>query len=440
MSDWHETTLGKICEKQGGSVQTGPFGSQLHASDYTVVGTPVVMPMNLVDGNIDDQGIARISDKNVSRLAKHKLVRGDIVFSRRGDVTRFALVSDREAGWLCGTGCLKISIGNPTIATPDFIATVLASPNSKEWLIRHAVGATMPNLNTAILENVPITLLPIEEQRAIAHILGTLDDKIELNRRMNLTLEAMARALFKSWFVDFEPVRAKAEDRDPGLPNEIADLFPSRLVDSALGEIPEGWEIAPVSKLIDFNPNEPLRKGELAPYLDMASLPTAGSWPKAPIIRPFGSGMRFRNGDTLLARITPCLENGKTAFIQCLPDGVVGWGSTEYIVMRPKPPVPPEFAYLLARHPAFREQAIKSMTGTSGRQRAQGESVAAFKLVAPTGEKLWHAFARFVVPVFQNIKSHSETSLTLAVLRDTLLRRLISGEMRVNGLIKEVRP
>src|SRR6266850_4457390 len=115
-----------------------------------------------------------------------------------------------------------------------------------------------------------VLLPPLPEQRAIAHILGTLDDKIELNRRMNETLEAMARALFKSWFVDFDPVRAKAEGRDPGLPKPLADLFPARLVDSELGEIPEGWEVAPLSECVDVNPSRLLRNGSVAPYLDMA--------------------------------------------------------------------------------------------------------------------------------------------------------------------------
>jgi type I restriction enzyme S subunit len=141
--------------------------------------------------------------------------------------------------------------------------------------------------------------------------------------------------------------------------------------------------------------------------------------------------MRFRNGDTLLARITPCLENGKTAFVQCLPDDTVGWGSTEYIVMRPKTPVPAEYAYLLARDDRFREHAIRSMTGTSGRQRAQGDSVAAFKLADPSDERLWDAFAKQVVPAFLTIKANATASETLATLRDTLLPKLISGDLRV---------
>ena len=140
------------------------------------------------------------------------------------------------------------------------------------------------------------------EQRAIAHVLGTLDDKIELNRRMNEALEEMARALFKSWFIDFEPVRAKMEGRWrrgeslPGLPADMYDIFPDRLAPSELGEIPEGWGVRALGDVVELNPREPMKRGTLAPYLDMAALPTSGSSPENTILREFKSGIRFRNG------------------------------------------------------------------------------------------------------------------------------------------------
>ena len=317
---------------------------------------------------------------------------------------------------------------------PRFISYFLRDVD----FLAYSDKAAVPGLNRNHLHQARVRI-PTDptEQRAIAHILGTLDDMIALNRRANETLEAMARTLFKAWFVDFEPVRAKMEGRWqrgrslPGLPEHLYDVFPDRLVESEFGQIPEGWENVPASRLVEFNPSEPMRKETEAPYIEMAALPTSGSWPEPPVLRRFGSGMRFRNGDTLLARITPCLENGKTAFVQCLPDNTVGWGSTEYIVMRPKLPVPQEFAYLLARDAAFREQAIRSMTGTSGRQRVQADSVAAFKLAAPSNESVWDAFSRVVAPAFMSIKANAEAIATLAQLRDTLLPKLISGELRV---------
>ncbi len=274
------------------------------------------------------------------------------------------------------------------------------------------------------------------ERKRVGNILSSIDNVIGSNRRINETLESMARALFKAWFIDFEPVRAKMEGRwqrgqsHPGLPAHLYDLFPSQLVESQLGQIPKGWESVPASQLIDFNPNEPLRKGAEAPYIGMSSLPTDRSWPERPTSRAYGSGMRFRNGDTLLARITPCLENGKTAFIQCLQESTVGWGSTEYVVMRAKAPIPPEFGYLLARDDGFREQAIRSMTGTSGRQRVQADSVAEFKLASPPGEAVWAAFSQAVEPTFKSIKANAGTIETLAELRDTLISKLVSGELR----------
>ena len=427
--EWEYTTLGAACERGGGDIQTGPFGSQLHASDYVSVGIPSIMPQNIGDNRIIEDDIARITQADAQRLSRYLVRKGDIVYSRRGDVERRALVREREDGWLCGTGCLRVRLGEKGV-DPRYAAFYLGHPSVREWVVRHAHGATMPNLNTSILAACPFLVPPKDEQRAIAHILGTLDDKIELNRRMNETLEAMARALFKSWFVAFDPVRAKAEGRDPGLPQPIADIFPDRFENSELGEIPAGWHMVPLPDAIDVNPTRSLRKGEIAPYLDMANMPTHDHTPDLVIERPFGSGMRFLNGDTLVARITPCLENGKTTFVDFLQEGQVGWGSTEYIVLRPKPPLPDGFAYCLARSGAFREFAIQSMTGSSGRQRVPAESLSYYLLAVPSPQ-VSQSFGTFVRSLFARAAAAARESRTLAALRDAMLPTLISGELRV---------
>ena len=298
-------------------------------------------------------------------------------------------------------------------------------------LTRFNAGSGVPTLNRNHIHPLPVAIPSLSEQRRIARILGTLDDKIELNRRMNATLEGMARALFKSWFVDFEPVRAKMEGRWrcgeslPGMPAELYDLFPENLVLSELGEVPEGWEVKALDQLVDLNPREPLKRGTKAPYLNMAALPTEGSNPDNAILREYKSGTRFRNRDTLLARITPCLENGKTAYIQSLPSDTVGWGSTEFIVLRAIPPVTSEYTYLLARDEAFRAHAIQSMTGTSGRQRVQTQVVSNYRLPSPQMD-IWSTFSLFIEPMFTGIRMLSEESSILAGLRDVLLPRLVS--------------
>jgi type I restriction enzyme S subunit len=162
----------------------------------------------------------------------------------------------------------------------------------------------------------------------------------------------------------------------------------------------------------------------------MANMPTQGHSPDVVVERPFAGGMRFMNGDTLLARITPCLENGKTAYVDFLQEDQVGWGSTEYIVLRPKPPLPSEYAYCLARSRTFREFAIQSMTGSSGRQRVPVEALDHFHVVAPTRE-VAEAFKAFVEPLFMRSSMATEQSRTLSDIRDALLPKLISGELRI---------
>lgn len=299
-------------------------------------------------------------------------------------------------------------------------------------------GSAIPSTSREAFYNLPVRIPLKPEQLAIANILGTLDDKIELNRRTCETLESIARALFKSWFVDFDPVRAKMESRQPaGMDTETAAIFPDSFEDSPMGKIPKGWAVKALDEVMEINPQRQLQKGESAPFLEMKNMPTRGHRPLSWMERPFSSGTRFINGDTLVARITPCLENGKTAFVDFLYDGQTGWGSTEYIVLRPKPPLSLVHGYFLARSDDFRAFAIQSMTGTSGRQRVQTSSLKRFVIVAPS-KGVAKEFSRLAEPIMQLIRANDTQTGTLSVLRDTLLPKLISGEIRVKDAEKFV--
>jgi type I restriction enzyme S subunit len=268
-------------------------------------------------------------------------------------------------------------------------------------------------------------------QDKIATLLGTLDKRIDLAADANSSLEMIAGAIFKSWFVDFDPVRAKAQGHEPeGMDAATAALFPDELIESGKGELPRGWSIQQLSDFVAVNPLRSLSKAVPAPYLEMANAPTSGPRPAGWVNRVPISGCRFRNGDTLLAKITPCLENGKTAFVDFLDEGQTGWGSTEFVVLTPKPPIPPVFGYLLARDEAFRAHAIQSMSGPSGRQRIQVDQLAKFEFAVADAD-VYGAFGAIVQPMFESIKHNDEMAKTLADLRDTLLPRLISGKLRV---------
>jgi type I restriction enzyme, S subunit len=243
-------------------------------------------------------------------------------------------------------------------------------------------------------------------------------------------LEAMAKALFKSWFVDFDPVRAKAKGRPTGLPAEISDLFPDSFEDSELGEIPRGWKMGRLEEILEIDPPRQLRRGSISPYLEMKGVPTSGHNAVDVIGREFSSGSKFRNGDTLLARITPCLENGKTAFVDFLKDGETGWGSTEFIVMCGRREEINPFAYYLARSEVFRHNAIQNMVGSSGRQRVPSDAVSGFTLTLPP-EGILVMFGLLATDLMRRIRANADQSVILSKIRDALLPKLISGEIRI---------
>jgi type I restriction enzyme S subunit len=313
--------------------------------------------------------------------------------------------------------------------SPKFLFYLLQTLNLHAW----RGGSGQPLLNQRTLSSIPTTIPHPKDQLTIAAVLGSLDDKIEQNRRTGQALEKLARAVFKAWFLDFEPVKAKAAGQTsfPGMPPETFAALPGRFVGSELGPVPEGWEVKPLTKAFEINPTRQLSKGQDAPYLDMKNMPTDGHAPNNWERRPHGSGMKFINGDTLVARITPCLENGKTAYVDFLKDGEVAWGSTEYIVLRPKPPLPPIFAYCLARMESFREYAIQNMSGTSGRQRVAASSMDHYYIAAPD-ELIAKSFSELVGPLFACIGAGKAESAKLATLRDYLLPRLLSGRVRVS--------
>lgn len=429
--EWREVAVSEIAASVRNALVGGPFGSNLVSTDYVADGVPVIRGQNMGSRYLSGE-FAFVSESKAESLNANLAQPEDIIFTQRGTLGQVSLVpAELFERYVVSQSQMKLTV-NRELADPLFYYYVFSTAEQQDYIHRSAIQTGVPHTNLGILRATPVPLPPLSEQRAIAHILGTLDDRIELNRRMNETLEGIARAIFKSWFVDFDPVRAKAKGRDPGLPKHIADLFPDRFEESELGQIPKGWRIVPLPEAIEVNPVRSLHKGHVAPYLDMANMPTRGHSPDAVIDRPFGSGMRFMNGDTLVARITPCLENGKTAYVEFLQDGQIGWGSTEYIVLRPKAPLPTEFAYCVARSEEFRDFAIQSMTGSSGRQRVPTESLSHFPVVSPsTG--VAGLFGRFIKPLFARASAANEESRTLAALRDTLLPKLICGDLRVKA-------
>ncbi|MBV2207604.1 MAG: restriction endonuclease subunit S [Pseudomonas sp.] len=411
-SEWSTCRLEELAAPNDGSIAIGPFGSRLKADSYVNDGVALIRGTNLGQGKSLSGQFVFITPEKASELGNANLKPGDLVFPHRGAIGEVGIVPNDGRSYALSTSLMKITL-DPERADAEFFFYFFTSNAGRFELLKNASQVGTPGIATPLqsLRGCIVPNLPLEEQRAIAETLGALDDRIDNLRRTNATLEAIAAALFKSRFIDFDCVP------------------PENMQESELGLIPKGWRVRTLGEAFEINPKRELKKGTIAPYLDMASLPTTGAVPNMPVPREFSSGTKFTNDDTLLARITPCLENGKTALVNFLEQGQVGWGSTEFIVLRPKPPLPPFFGYLLARRADFREHAIRAMSGTSGRQRVEVSQLRNFKLAIPD-ETAANDFAEFVEPLQEALLANEAQAVILAALRNTLLPRLISGQLR----------
>ncbi len=422
---WRETTLGELADFINGDRGKNYPG----VADRVDVGIPFINTGHILpSGRLTQDDMDYITSEKYNQLGSGKVRPGDIVYCLRGSTIGKTARNHYEEGAIASS--LVIVRAKPEV-NQDYLYYFLTSPAGQQLAKSNDNGSAQPNLSAKTLSKYPLLVPSFEEQQSIVNTLNAIDNKIEVNTKLNQTLEEMAQAIFKSWFVDFDPVKAKMNGVQPeGMDAATVSLFPEKLVESELGLIPEGWKVGDLSDLIDFNPKRTLKKGTVAPYLDMKNMPTSGHLALDIYDREMGSGTKFMNGDSLLARITPCLENGKTAYVDFLEDEQVGWGSTEYIVMRSKSDSYKYFSYYMARFEPFRKFAMQSMTGTSGRQRAQAQTVQTMPFVIPPLSIL-EKFDKLIAANMKLIKRHGDENKTLAELRDTLLPKLLSGEIEL---------
>jgi len=359
------------------------------------------MPQNIGDNRLVEDEIARIAPQDAMRLSRYRVRKGDIVYSRRGDVERRALIREREDGWLCGTGCLRVRLGEKG-ANPTYTYYYLGHPAVREWIVRHAHGATMPNLNTSILSALPFVLPPPIEQRAIAGVLCALDDKIELNRRMNETLEAMARALFQNRFLDVTQAALPKGWRESTVGAELVTLLggtPSR-------SEPSYWQSGTIPWINSGKANE-FRVTEPSEFITKAGLENSSTK-----LLPERTTIIAITGATL----------GQVSLLEieaCANQSIVGVLGSERI--------PNEFVYFWVKRNI--EDLISWQTG-GAQQHINKDNVNALRIVCPPNNVM-RAYICAVRPLFDLIKNNCFESRTLAALRDALLPKLLSGELRV---------
>jgi type I restriction enzyme S subunit len=442
---WQQTTLGDLADAGKLLIQTGPFGSQLHKHDYCAVGVPVVPTEAIGHRRLRTDGIPQISAEKAHELKRHCLRAGDILFARRGvQATGYsAIVESQHDGWLCGTGAILLRLHTPDI-DPIYLSFYLASDESIAWLKQHAVGAVMPNINDGVLRSFPVELPPLCEQQRVADVLGSLDDKIELNRRMNQTLETMGRALFKSWFIDFDPVYSKAATRRehpkwtnaqvsraalPNLASDIAELFPDHFDDSSDGPIPAGWNVGTNADLFDIKKTTVKPNEHPTEIFHHYSIPAydQGTRPTVEFGDQIMSNKFLVSSDcVLLTKLNPRIRRVWLPF----PNGNCrSICSTEFLVLKPRPSIAREFIYSHVSSDPFFGVYQTMVTGTSGsHQRIKPEYLVGMQAVLPPLH-IVDAYGKIAAGLFEQSESLQIQSFELARTRDSLLPKLLSGEL-----------
>lgn len=361
-----------------------------------------------------------------SEFQRHQLRESDIVLSRMGTVGVSAIVPPGVTA--VPASYLVRFRANRAVVDPGYLFYVLNSPGWWRHVHARQTGAVQPNLNATLMGDFSFTPPSLSDQRRIAHILSTLDNKIELNRRMNGTLEEMARALFKSWFEDFEPVRAKTEGRDSGLPEHLADLFPNRLVKSELGEIPEGWTVGRLGDIAD-QVRRALRPAEIAPgtpYIGLEHMPRRSialdTWGTADAVASGKS--RFCEGEVLFGKLRPYFHKvGIASF-----DGVC---STDIVVLRAKQSEWAEFVLHLVSSDDFVAYTDARSAGTK-MPRTSWSDMAQYRIARPTATVI-ERFAGIVGCLPARFALASHEARALVEIRNTLLRRLLDSHNSVGA-------
>jgi len=435
--EWRKATFGQLIE--AGVLEVGD-GYRAKNAELGGDGPIFLRAGHVGDAYIDFQGVDRFREELAHRVAPKMSQAGDIIVTTKGNSTgRVSFVGEEMPPFVYSPHLSYWrSLDEPTVV-PGFLRYWSRGTEFRQQLHGLSQSTDMaPYLSLRDQQRLRITLPPTQEQRAIAHILGTLDDKIELNRRMSETLEAMARALFKSWFVDFDPVRAKMEGRWrpghslPGLPAHLHDLFPDRFVESELGEIPEGWDLGTVEDLGDLS-RQSVKPGEFPEEVfHHYSIPAydEGRMPRGQAGSEIKSNKNLVLPDSvLISKLNPRIPR---VWLPSVVSGRRAICSTEFLVVRPKPGYSRFFLYALLTSSSFSSRFVTLVTGTSGsHQRVKPQAFTKMPILR-SPKTVVERFASEASASLSRVESLRRESRTLAALRDTLLPKLVSGELRVN--------
>ena len=426
LDGWQIKSIGECASNEPYSTQIGPFGKALTAAEYVSQGVPVLRGVNVNHGRFHDDDFVFITDEKADQMRKYETFPGDVLLVHKGTLGKIGLMpSNRKyKRYILGNSMLRVKCDESKLL-PEFLFYWLSSPSGQNYLYSRVSQVGVPQIQQPLttLRQASFPVPPLDEQGAITKILTTIDEKIELFEEMNQTLSFMGTAIFERWFIDFE---FPDEERRP-YKTSGGEMVYDKVLEK---EMPKGWRVDFLSNAIAVNPIRQLSRGKLAKKVAMSDLKPWQSWIESWNYKKYQSGPKFKRGDTLLARITPSLENGKTAFVSILDEGEVGFGSTEFIVLGQKEIDSGLYIFNLCRSNEIRSAAISSMTGTSGRQRVPNDLFDHLSIAIPSNP-IVQQFDELSTPIFARIANNANGVRTLSKIRDSLLPRLMSGEIRV---------
>lgn len=443
--EWVDKTLEEIAAHTDRPFAMGPFGSNIRSENYCASGVPVIRGLNLSDVGgpaFIDSDFVFLSDDKADELSPSNAFPGDLVVVAQGTVGRVGLVPRRGGyrRYVLSQNMMKATV-DPDIADSQFVFYYFRSQAGQHEILSRVNPTGVPCISRPLssLRSFRVSLPPLPEQRAIAHILGTLDDKIELNRRMNETLEGMARAIFKSWFVDFDPVRAKAEGRETGLPKPLADLFPGSFEDSELGGIPKGWRAGRLDEVLAELVSGARPKGgaveEGVPSIGAENVIGLGRYdfskekfvPQEFFDQLKLRGAAVRPGDVLLYK--DGAQIGRKTYFDCDFPHAESAINEHVFILRANRPDEQRFLFFWLDQ-AWMTHEIISLNSNSAQPGINQPGVRGLPFLIPRDEVV-DAFDQLTVRLTRRLFANCNESRTLAALRDTLLPKLISGELRV---------
>ena len=440
------TTIGEILEAFGGEVKTGPFGTVLKASEYTNSGVPVVSVGEIGHGEFRIHGRTPYVDKTVTdRLPEFVLRENDIVFARKGSVERTALVGPTQAGWFLGSDGIRLRL--PKTISARFVRYWISSSETRDWLVQNSTGSTMASMNQATIKRLPIVLPCLQVQTEIAAILGALDDKIELNRRMSATLEQMARALYRSWFVDFDPVHARALGQPPAhMDPTTAALFPDSFGPDGL---PKGWVRESLARHVtaarglSYKGKHLCGSDDGVPLHNLNSILEGGGYKDGGAKYyngDFKPRHEIRPGDLIVANTEQSfgLELiGHAALVPSWlgPSGIFSQHLYK-VEIKDGSPLSKEWLYLALSIASLGVEIRGFSNGTTVNMLPADAFDIPEAIIPP--EAVVEKLNDFVRPAFAKQERLREEARTLASLRDTLLPRLMSGDLRIREAEKQV--